>query len=61
MILTKKYRLIFKDKKVLVSGEFSTGSKTYVGTGKTGLEFDSEQELEEYIIDNNLVIDDDDL
>lgn len=58
MILTKKYRLIFKDKKVLNSGEFSIGSKTYVGAGKTGLEFDSEQEMKEYIKNNNLVITD---
>lgn len=60
MILEKRFRIVYdEEENVIVSGEFSTDSKTIVGKGKFGKEFDTEEELINFIDDNSLNIEGD--
>jgi hypothetical protein len=60
MKLTKKYRIVYKNKTIHNSGEYTDGSVTLVGNGKSGVEFDTEQEMNDYIKSNNLKYNDED-
>lgn len=60
MELTKKYRIVYdEDNKVILSGEFNDGSKTVVGKGENGKEFDMQQELDNFIENNGLIVEED--
>lgn len=57
MILTKKFRIIYKEDKISIFGYDETfgNSKTYVGTGCTGVEFDTKQEYDAYIAEHKIL------
>jgi len=53
--LTKKYRVVTLGDVIVASGEFSLGSITSVGQGNVGEDFDTEQEMLDYIAENNYI------
>ena len=59
MILTKKYKIVHDNKKnIIIKNDEDV--KVYVGSEKIGAEFDSKEDMEKYINDNNLIRRDDD-
>lgn len=53
--LTKSFIIVHKkDKSIIIKIKNNEGI-TYVGGNDTGVEFDTEQELDDYISENNLV------
>lgn len=50
--LTKQFIVVYNNNKIVVKS--TTNSETFVGNGNEGVEFDSNEELEEFIEQNNL-------
>ncbi|MFC4686312.1 hypothetical protein ACFO4P_05095 [Epilithonimonas pallida] len=55
VILTKKCILVWDKEKYLIVNEVSNTGKVYPGMETFYAEFDTEQELQDYISENNLV------
>lgn len=54
-VLSKKYRIIFNDKKMIFPfQEYPKGSTTYVGKGHKSFETDDYREAIKFIADNEL-------
>lgn len=58
MVLTKKYRIVYNpETKISIIGykEEFTGSKTYVGNGMVGVEFDTKEAYDAYIEEHQIL------
>jgi UDP-N-acetylglucosamine transferase subunit ALG13 len=55
--LTKQYRIVYnKNNKVIITyGKYNLQSTTKVGRGKEGIEFNNEEDMNQYIKNNNLI------
>ena len=52
--LTKQYTVVYKDDKTIISLNYN-GGVTYPGVDDNYAEFDTQEELEQFILDNELV------
>lgn len=56
MKLTKKFQIVYKEGKMIRPlTEMPEGSISYVGKGVQGAEFDSLEEAQAFVSDNNLI------
>ena len=51
--LTKQFVVVYDENKSIIS-KSENNKETFVGIDKQGVEFDSKEELEQFIIENNL-------
>ena len=57
-MLTRKYRVVLYNDEIVIAGEFPLNSKTYVGNGKEGFEFDTEAEMLTFLAKRGLELPD---